>query len=411
MVLLAAVGISLALSEEHVPLVAAWSARFPWSIPRDAVGAQYILGAIAASIMTVLSVVYSVLLLVLTFASMQFSPRIIVAFMKDRVSQVTLGAFLGTFAVCLLILPSIHAGPPPFVPTLAVTFALVLAMASLVCLLYFVHNMALSIQPNSIVERIARETEAVIDTLFDSKPSNRPVATAPPDAGTVLHAVSSGYIQYIDVKALVAAAHAHDICLRVSRPIGQFVPKGAPLATLFPASRASTPCKRAALRAFHLAAVRTMEDDVEFGVLQIVDIALKAVSPAINDPSTAIACIDFLTHILAMAATKRPPTTEVLDNSGALRVVLKQTSFERLLDMAFDQVAHYAQTDMAVCLRVLRALREVAEVADDAHLAPILVRAEWVYGLCAKHFTPHETAELTERLAQIAHKTSRVATT
>lgn len=410
MLLLAAVGVVLVLAEERVPAVAEWSASWRWSVPREAAVAQYVLSAIAASIMTVLSVVYSVLLLVLTFASMQFSPRIIVAFMKDRVSQVTLGAFLGTFSVCLLTLPAIHIGPPPIVPTLAVTFAMTLAAASLVCLITFVHNMALSIQPNSIVRRIALETEAVIEALFDPEPADHAstVGSFQGD-GAPLRCLSSGYIQYVDLRSLLATAKTHNVCFRLGHAVGQFVPKGGTLVTVFPASRGSVACERAALRAFHVAAVRTMEDDVEFGVLQIVDIALKAISPAVNDPSTAIACVDYLSHILAMAATKKPPAPHVFDDRGSLRIVLKHTSFPRLLDMAFDQLAHYGKADMAVCLRILRTLRDVAELArDPAHLAVIRARAQRVFDLCTKSFSEEEHAELADRMAQIERSTSVV---
>jgi uncharacterized membrane protein len=413
MFIVSAAGFMLILAEERVPWLAERAIHWRWTIARDATVAQYVLSTIAASIMTVLSVVYSVLLLVLTFASIQFSPRIIVAFMKDRVSQVTLGAFLGTFVVCLLTMASIRTGPPPLVPTLAVTFAMALAAAALLCLLYFVHNMALSIQPNSIVQRIALETEVVIDTLFDPDPDPDPAHPAGDSAlaegdGSTLSCFSSGYIQYLDLRVLAAAAEAHDVCFRMTRAIGQFVPKGGAVALVHPASRASAACQRAALRAFHVAAVRTMESDVEFGVLQIVDIALKAVSPAVNDPTTAIACVDYLSHILTMAATKRPPATRVYDEVGVLRIVLKRTSFPRLLDMAFDQLAHYAKTDMAVCLRMLRALRDVADVArDPTHLQAIHVRAKGVYDLCSKNFSLEERAELSERMAQIDRRTSR----
>ena len=150
-----------------------------------------------------------------------------------------------------------------------------------------------------------------------------------------------------------------------------------------------------------------MEDDVEFGVLQIVDIALKAVSPAINDPSTAIACIDYLGHILAMAATKKPPASTIKDHQGGLRIVLKPTSFPRLLNIAFDQLTYYGKTDMAVSLRILRALRDVAGVAEDAtQLSAIQLRAQKVFDSCTTKFTIDELTELRERMAQINQRTS-----
>jgi uncharacterized membrane protein len=408
MLAIAAVGMGVVWSQEHLPTVARSADRWWWTVSREPAVAQLVLSAIAGSIMTVLSVVYSVLLLVLTFASMQFSPRIIVAFMKDRVNQLTLGSFLGTVAFCLVTLPSIHSAPSPFVPTIAVSLAMLLAVASLVLLVYFVHNMALSIQPNSLVQRIALETEDVIDRLFERSPGElAPRASLPGAEGAALRCPVSGYIQFIDREALRWTAKDHGVCFHVSRGVGQFVPKGSALATVTPSDKASSACAHAALRAFHLGAVRTMEDDVEFGVLQIVDIALKAISPAVNDPSTAIICVDYLSHILTCAAKRRPPDEQVFDDAGTLRLTLKQTSFPRLLDIAFDQIAHYARSDMAVCLRILRALRDVAEVTHDhSNLLAIRSTAQSVCDLCAREFSGAERSELLQRMEQVARITS-----
>jgi len=408
MLIIITFGVGLIWVEEHIPVVTGWAERWAWTVPRDPTVAQNLLSAIAGSIMTVLSVVYSVLLLVLTFTSLQFSPRIIIAFMKDRVSQVTLGLFLGTFAFCLVTLPSIHTGPSPAVPTIAVSFAMLLAVVSLVWLVYFVHNMALSIQANRIVHRIAMETESVIKSLFrSSTPQSVHLASAPVEPGTPLPCPESGYIQFIDIQTLLSTARSHAVCIGVNRPVGQFVPKGIPLATVSPAAQASSKCRDAALRAFHIGAVRTMEDDVEFGVLQIVDVALKAISPAVNDPSTAIACIDHLSHILTCATTRKPPPEQVFDRDGVLRVTLKQTSFPRLLDMAFDQIAHYAKSDMAVCHRILRALNDVAVLTRErTHLLAIRACARRVYDLCTRHCPSEECLELTNRMALIDHHTA-----
>ena len=192
---LALVGPSLEV--RLAPEASAWLATEPGA-------AQVVLSTVAGSMMTVVSVVYSILLVALSLASMQFSTRILAGMMRDRVSQNTLGLFVGTFVYCLLLLRAVHGDPAPFVPGVSLTFALVLALASLGGLVFFIHHIIRSIQANHLVERIATETEAVIDAVFPERlgpgevPAEHPVPEPPPGAIPV-RAVASGYVQLIDV--------------------------------------------------------------------------------------------------------------------------------------------------------------------------------------------------------------------
>lgn len=357
--------------------------------------------------MMVLSIVYSVLLLVMTFASMQFSPRIIVTFMQDRINQVTLGMFLGSLTHSLATLPRIHDRNSDFVPTVAVSFAMLLAVGSLGCLVLFVHNMALSIQVNRIVARIARDTEVVLERLSVRDRE----WTAQPEAGAAvfesLPSERSGYIQFIDTKVLVAAAQRHAVQIRVQHRMGQFVTKGGVLFAVGPGDRVSPALKRAVSRAVHFGPVRALEDDAEFGVLQIVDIALKAVSPAVNDPSTAIVCVDYLGHVLSVAAALPDPSEGIADDDGVLRVTLPRTNFARLLDIAFDQIPRYARSDVAVSLRILRALSDLAPFATTRdHLNAIRVRGQFVHDLCVRYAPDDELTELKDRLVRVQDATA-----
>ena len=192
-------------------------------------------------------------------------------------------------------------------------------------------------------------------------------------------------MQHVDLPRIIKLASHHDVRIEVRRPVGQFAPKGSVLAEIHPAESASHACLGGVMKAFYLGPVRTLESDAEFGVLQIVDVALKAISPAVNDPSTAIACVDYLSAIL-IAASRGAARGVFTDEAGTPRVALRPTSFSRLLDLAFDQLAHYAKADVAVSLRILRGLREVSEVtADPAHRAALLRRARLVHDLCARH--------------------------
>jgi uncharacterized membrane protein len=323
--------------------------------------AQVVLGTLASSTMSVVSVVYSILLVALSLASMQFSTRILAGMMRNRASQHTLGLFAGTFVYCLILLRSVHADPVPFVPGVALTGAIALALVSLGGLVWFIHNVVNGIQANHLVDRIAEETEAVIDEVFpEPLPAGEipvvPTVPPVPDCVPVL-ADRSGYVQLIDLAALVGVA-GDERRIHLTRQMGAFVAKGLPLAIVSPACPPEDleRCRRAV----DIGPVRTMQRDAEFGVRQIVDIALKAISPAVNDPSTANTCIDHLGRLLVRIAGRRPMPT-VVGN-----VVVPAANLPDLLDLAIEQLRQYGRADMAVALRLLRVLGEVASVTRDA---------------------------------------------
>jgi uncharacterized membrane protein len=258
--------------------------------------AQVILAGIASSIMTVVSIVFAILLMTLTLASMQFSPRIIVSFAKDRVTQWTLGVFLGTFSYCMAALPTARSLPHPFVPVFTVFGAMLLALTCVAWLLYFIHHISQAISGSHIVDRIASETEAMIDDVMP-QPRGSQIAIESELAelstwDTPLLSEESGYIRFIDTVRLVTLAKLNHVKIRAVRRVGQFVPAGTPLLMAYKGNRLSIESRSDIFAAFGLGPSRTLQQDVEFGVLQIVDIALKAISPAVNDPTTAVTCVD-----------------------------------------------------------------------------------------------------------------------
>jgi len=403
---LAATAIGLATLEERITPIRAWSDFLDRIFPPEPEAAHVVLGTIAGSMITVVSVVYSILLVVLTFASTQFSPRVLVAFVEDRVSQTTLGVFVGTFTYCLLTLPAVRSQPEPFVPSIAVIVAIVLAIACLACLLYFIHHMAERIQASHVVDRVAVETERVLDKLFPRPLDGPPMPTEdipdPIGHGVPVLATRSGYIRSVDESSLLAAARAADATVRVDRAIGHFVMEGTPLFQAEPADRATDALRTAALGAFDIGPARTMVQDVEFGILQIVDIALKAISPAVNDPTTALTCIDQLGRILVRAAMRRPPISTLRDPDGRARVVLPRTSFPRLLDVAFSQIGHYGKADVAVPLRMMRVLAELAVATRHRPYAQaIRDQARRLSDACTQGFPDADRDELNVRLAAV----------
>jgi uncharacterized membrane protein len=283
-------GAVLSSMEEAAPEAAAWVPTTLFPSREDAQVAQVILSVIATSIMTVVSIVFAILLMTLTLASMQFSPRILISFVRDRGTQWTLGIFLGTFSYCVAALPAARSMPQPFAPVVTVLGAMLLALMCVGWLLFFIHHISRAINVNHIVDRIAGETEQVIDELMPHpRPSHyRPApAVLPPDEPEflILNEVS-GYIRFIDTRRLTDFARMHQLRVRVTRRVGHFVPAGVPLLMVSRRSRLNRDRAVQLTGAFDIGPMRTMQQDVEFGVIQIVDIALRAISPAVNDPST-----------------------------------------------------------------------------------------------------------------------------
>ena len=222
----------LSSAEENFPVVSAWVPETLFPSRADPQIAQVMLATIAGSIMTVVSIVFAILLMTLTLASMQFSPRILVSFVRDRVTQWTLGVFLGTFLYCMAALPAARSLPHPFAPVATVTGALMLALASVMGLIYFIHHISRAVSVNHIVDRIAREAEGVIDEIMPQTRglvARREDMTFEPEATEVpVLNDQSGYTCFIDSDRLLKLAKAHKLRIRVLRPIGHFTPEAPP---------------------------------------------------------------------------------------------------------------------------------------------------------------------------------------
>jgi len=409
---LGVLGAALSSLEEAFPLLSAWVPSILFPSHTDPQVAQIVLATIAASIMTVVSIVFAILLMTLTLASMQFSPRILLSFVKDRVTQWTLGIFLGTFAFCMAALPEARSVPHPFAPVATVTCAMLLAVTCVGWLIFFINHISQSISVNHIVDRIARETEGVIDEImpdtlrhaydqqgvpYDDKKSERLVESA-----------ASGYIRYIDTGRLLSLAKAFKLRVRILRRVGHFVPSGIALFGCSPDDRLDSERERELRAAFDIGPSRTLQQDVEFGVIQIVDIALKAISTAVNDPSTAITCVDQLGRILIRFVGRHPPLTLLCDPPHVVRVIVPWIETERMLDTAFEQIRHYSASDIAVSLRLLRALDDIASTCDDARMVEsLVVRGRRILCGCAERLGPEEVALLRRRLDPLEGRMKR----
>jgi uncharacterized membrane protein len=399
---LGCVGAVLSELEEAFTAMGRWTPGALFPSHADPQVAQIILGGIAASIMTVVSIVFAILLMTLTLASMQFSPRIIVSFVQDRVTQWTLGIFLGTFLYCMAALPAARSLPHPFAPVFTVMGAMLLAVACVGWLLFFIHHISRAISVNHIVARIAADTIAMIDEMMPW-PHRHDRLESEPAAGstweTTVSSDVSGYIRFVDRKRLVGLAKDYRVKINVLRRVGHFVPAGVPLLAVSKGGRLTPEGIEDLRGAFDFGPTRTLQQDVEFGVLQIVDIALKAISPAVNDPSTAINCVDQLSAIMIRFASREPPEAVLYDPPGTVRVTIPWIGLDRLLEAAFEQIRMYSKSDVAVSLRLLRALGDIAATTPDTEYRQMLIeRGRRVVAGCAEKLGDEELQALRVRL-------------
>jgi uncharacterized membrane protein len=347
-------------------------------------GATAVLTAIAGSLITVTGTVFSVTIVALQLAGSQYTPRVVRSFLADRPNQVVLGIFIGTFTYALLVLRTVH-GPegndPGFVPAFAVTVAVGLVALSIGALIFFINHAARSIQVSVILERETRRTMRRIAEVFPGTLANAPapgaddplVLPAPLQGVEVaaIRAREGGYIAAVHVPSLVAAAAHADVTVRMTRRVGEYVIAGEDVAEAWPAARCDADAAHAVRDAVMLGPERTPEQDPEFGIIEISDIAVRAMSAAINDPTTAMLCVDRLAELLAYLALRELPAPPARDHRGVPRFVPLGTTFDRALGLAYDQLRYSASANPAVMRKLVDTIGRLRELVPPIHHAAL----------------------------------------
>jgi uncharacterized membrane protein len=361
-----------------------------WVINGSADAARQILTALAAAVITVVGLVFSITIVALTLTSTQFGPRMLRNFVRDRGTQVTLGCFVATFVYAILALGSIsHGRRGDFVPHLSITVALGLVLASLGVLIYFIHHIAKSIQLPEVIAGIARDLSFAIDAEVAS--AGQPGASKVEAgisvsellirlerSGADVPAPRSGYLQFVAYDTLVGIAAENDAVISLLYRPGHFVVEDLPLATVWPAD-AATRVARSLERAHVTGPNRTLTQDLAFAIDQLVEIAIRALSPAVNDTFTALTCIDWLGDGLCKISTRWNPERVHRDQNGNVRVIAAEVRYERFVERAFDKIRQAGRGMPAVMIRQLDALAKVMQYADtDAHRAALLAQADMI---------------------------------
>ncbi len=362
-----------------------------WFYWIKAEGAREVLSTIAGSSITVTGVVFSIIIVALSLASRQFGPRLLYNFMRDRSNQVVFGVFISTYLFCLVVLRTVRSGEMnTFVPHLSVTLALMLAVASVGVLIFFIHHAAESIQVNTIIEKVSSDFRSVLNRIY-------PKEITPGEAGWEMTAAdrlpenfnsdslpvvsrTSGYVQAVDVDTLMDLAQKYDLVLRIERRPGNFVLRKTPLATAYPARKAMEGKLDDRINgSFILGAKRTPKQDIEFLVRELVEIALRSLSTGVNDPFTAVTCVDFLSSMLSDFSLRDVPSPYWHDEQGDLRVIVAPVLFEDLVQTALNPLRQNVSNSLPVTLRLLEVIGTmIPRIENEKHREILLQQASLI---------------------------------
>jgi len=348
-----------------------------------------LLGIIAGAMITVTSIVFSITVVTLTLASSQFGPRLLRNFMMDTGTQLVLGSFISNFLFCVLVFCAISFHEPYiFKPALTVTIAILMTCVSVGVLIYFIHHVAKSIQADVVIEDVYLDLQNGIENLLPaindadkSFTSSHSMAINTRERLYQMKVLSncSGYVQTLDIEALIALATEYDVFIECDIKPGDFVIQRSIIAVIHADKPIEHNKMHKVLNSIELGAYRTPVQDPEFAVHQLVEIALRALSPSINDPYTAITCIDKLNAVLCELTNRVFPEKQHFDETGILRLSNKALIFEHIAKAAFDQIRQQANHNVAVTIRLLECLHELMFfVCDDEQKNFVINQAEMI---------------------------------
>ncbi len=370
--------------------------------------ARSVLSSIAAAMIGVAGTVFSITLVVLTLASSQFGPRLLRNFMYNRLNQTVLGVYVSTFLFCLIILNAVKGSEEfTLVPNLSILFAIVMTVVNIVLLILFIHHVSLSIQPSYIIAEIGRELEKSIQQFLVNKSSGAGEDSANAifeiknklKVRTQVKSPKSGYLQLIDIAGLIDFAENENCFIEIRFKPGEYVVKNVTLVEVSSEGELEKSKIRFIENYFVLASQKTIYQDPEFAIHQIVEIAVKALSPGINDPYTAINCIDSLSASICRLTEIKFPSKFHTDQHNIVRISTIPLTFEGMLNTAFNQIRQFGAGSPSVIIRLMEALRTVHEFSKTKKQEQAILRhAKMVFTTGENSFQDsHDIADLQNR--------------
>jgi uncharacterized membrane protein len=353
-------------------------------LPGSVDGLRAILVGLAGTTLATAGVVFSLLTLPLSTVAAQYGSRLLRVFLGDRTTKVVLGMFVGTFVYCLaaaLSIPPAEVVPDP--PQLAPTFGLFLMVATFGSLIWLIHHISTMLQAPNIVATAGAELLAVVRAMLETptdQETQPSTGTLPPDLaaneGYPIKASQAGYIQAIDPAYILNLTREKELIICLQRKPGHFVRPGTVMALVWPAARVDQALAEQIRRVFELGHQRTPTQDVEYAVSQLVEVGVRAMSPAINDPFTAMTCLDYLGAGLALMAShgERPSQIYFYDHTGRLGLVFESATLDQLLATAFDMLRHASSDNARVLLHLLDTIEVIGRASQWPEVRQELLR-------------------------------------
>ena len=342
-------------------------------LPGDTTDLRSILVGIATTTLATAGVVFSLLTIPLSTVASQYGSRLLRIYLRDRTTQVVLGIFTGTFCFCLFAALTLPPSDPLVEPPqLTISFALVLFLATFASLIALIHHITTMLQAPNIVAAAGEELRSVVhnlsvqeglDNCTDQANDKLMPTELEQNPGYAIQAMNTGYIQSVDIEHLIHLAKDADLVIRLVRKPGNYVETGSLIALAWPGEHIDHHTAGRISRTFWLGKNRNPIQDVEYAVNQLAEVALRAMSPAINDPFTAMTCLDYIGTGLALFVENDHPRLYFSDGNGSPRLYFEPVKFSELLSAAFDMLRHASCDNVAVLLRILDAIQTIGQNA------------------------------------------------
>jgi len=372
-----------------------------------------ILAVLIGALVTALSIAFSSTVVVLTLAASQLGPRLLRIYVRDRSNQALIGVFSSTVFYNLTALFVVgRLDETGGVPNLTVLGAFGMTCAALFVLIYFIHHVARSIQAPNVILSVASELRTLISVTYPAnggkgagslaRDPEEIAAKLQPERGPVT-ATRSGYVQAVDGKSLARLGEAYSCTVRTMCKPGDFVMEGSPLAVIHGKEPPDEDIFGRVAGGFILGDNRTATQDVEFVLMELVEIAVRALSPGINDPFTARTCVDRLTEALCMLSDRSEPPMFKYGENGKLVLVLRQTGFDDFCDAAFNQVRRHASHEASVLIHLLESFEKVMKHTEKrSHRQYVWKHACMVQRAGEQLAEPEDAAEVEKRFQKVA---------
>ena len=375
-----------------------WMEDFDWLYANRPDGARAVLSTVAGSMITVAGVTFSMTILSISQTTSQVGPRLMNNFMGDKANQFTLGVFISTFIYCLMVLRTVRnaeAAPPgsagagdlasAFVPHIAVIVGVLMALVSVGVLIFFVHHIPESMHVSNIIAGVGRGLNQQISGQFPARvgdphedEANQNVESDLPDSfyatAKSIYSTGAGYLEYIDGEELMRLAVEHDLMLKVRPAPGDFVTEESVVLLVTPSDRLDEALESKLSAVFVRGSQRNATQDLRFQVNQLVEVAMRALSPGVNDPFTATNCMDWLQSALENLAARKLPDAHRYDEDQSLRVVAEPVTFDSFASLVFDQLRPYAVADRTAALKMMEMIGNLVVVVSSKEQRRVLAR-------------------------------------